>query len=91
MGQEILKRRPFLTAIHHVAIRIERSLESVAGRGRHESSSSIEEDDYDTLADIDSDRTVVRTKKYLCVSELARKDKRVLSKKYQIYFWNIVT
>ncbi|XP_070292896.1 LOW QUALITY PROTEIN: SID1 transmembrane family member 2-like [Salvelinus sp. IW2-2015] len=91
MGQETLKRRPFLTAIHHVAIRIERSLESVAGRGRHESLSSIEEDDYDTLADIDSDKNIVRTKKYLCVSDLARKDKRVLSKKYQIYFWNIVT
>ncbi|KAM9453709.1 SID1 transmembrane family member 2-like isoform 3-T4 [Salvelinus alpinus] len=70
---------------------MERSLESVAGRSRHESLSSIEEDDYDTLADIDSDKNIVRTKKYLCVSDLARKDKRVLSKKYQIYFWNIVT
>uniref|UniRef100_A0A8C7SL69 SID1 transmembrane family member 2 n=1 Tax=Oncorhynchus mykiss TaxID=8022 RepID=A0A8C7SL69_ONCMY len=68
-----------------------RSLESVAGRSRQESLSSIEEDDYDTLADIDSDKNIVRTKKYLCVSDLARKDKRVLSKKYQIYFWNIAT
>lgn len=25
--------------------------------------------------------------KFLCVSDLARKDKRILSKKYQIYFW----
>uniref|UniRef100_A0A4W5Q7G5 SID1 transmembrane family member 2 n=1 Tax=Hucho hucho TaxID=62062 RepID=A0A4W5Q7G5_9TELE len=64
----------------------ERSLESVTGRSRQESLSSIEEDDYDTLADIDSDKNIVRTKKYLCVSDLARKDKRVLSKKYQIYF-----
>uniref|UniRef100_A0A4W5M5I1 SID1 transmembrane family member 2 n=1 Tax=Hucho hucho TaxID=62062 RepID=A0A4W5M5I1_9TELE len=70
---------------------MERSLESVAGRSRQESLSSIEEDDYDTLADIDSDKNIVRTKKYLCVSDLARKDKRVLSKKYQIYFWNIAT
>uniref|UniRef100_A0A8C7WKT6 SID1 transmembrane family member 2 n=1 Tax=Oncorhynchus mykiss TaxID=8022 RepID=A0A8C7WKT6_ONCMY len=69
----------------------ERSLESVTGRSRQESLSSIEEDDYDTLADIDSDKNIVRTKKYLCVSDLARKDKRVLSKKYQIYFWNIAT
>uniref|UniRef100_A0A4W5PUV8 SID1 transmembrane family member 2 n=1 Tax=Hucho hucho TaxID=62062 RepID=A0A4W5PUV8_9TELE len=65
---------------------MERSLESVTGRSRQESLSSIEEDDYDTLADIDSDKNIVRTKKYLCVSDLARKDKRVLSKKYQIYF-----
>ncbi|XP_062328711.1 SID1 transmembrane family member 2 isoform X2 [Osmerus eperlanus] len=69
---------------------LDRSLESV-GRVRQESLSSVEEDDYDTLADIDSDKNIVRTKKYLCVSDLARKDKRVLSKKYQIYFWNIAT
>uniref|UniRef100_A0A8B9LCN9 SID1 transmembrane family, member 2 n=1 Tax=Astyanax mexicanus TaxID=7994 RepID=A0A8B9LCN9_ASTMX len=68
----------------------ERSLDTV-GRCRQESLSSVEEDDYDTLADIDSDKNIVRTKKYLCVSDLARKDKRVLNKKYQIYFWNIAT
>ncbi|XP_061072953.1 SID1 transmembrane family member 2 isoform X2 [Conger conger] len=69
---------------------MERSMEHV-GRVRQESLSSVEEDDYDTLADIDSDKNIVRTKKFLCVSDLARKDKRVLSKKYQIYFWNIAT
>ncbi|XP_043086319.1 SID1 transmembrane family member 2 isoform X4 [Puntigrus tetrazona] len=69
---------------------MERSLESVS-RSRQESLSSVEEDDYDTLADIDSDKNIVRTKKFLCVSDLARKDKRILSKKYQIYFWNIAT
>ncbi|XP_060744539.1 SID1 transmembrane family member 2 isoform X4 [Tachysurus vachellii] len=69
---------------------LERSLDTVV-RGRQESLSSVEEDDYDTLADIDSDKNIIRTKKYLCVSDLARKDKRVLSKKYQIYFWNIST
>uniref|UniRef100_A0A8C2A323 SID1 transmembrane family, member 2 n=1 Tax=Cyprinus carpio TaxID=7962 RepID=A0A8C2A323_CYPCA len=58
---------------------------------RQESLSSVEEDDYDTLVDIDSDKNIVRTKKFLCVSDLARKDKRILSKKYQIYFWNIAT
>uniref|UniRef100_A0A3Q2UJI0 SID1 transmembrane family member 2 n=1 Tax=Fundulus heteroclitus TaxID=8078 RepID=A0A3Q2UJI0_FUNHE len=90
LGQEPFKRRPFLSHLHHVAVRIERSLDSVA-RSRQESLSSVEEDDYDTLDDIDSDKNIVRTKKYLCVSDLARKDKRVLSKKYQIYFWNIAT
>lgn len=83
--------------------------------------SSVEEDDYDTLTDIDSDKNVIRTKvcyphptpahrvlalggspiglpasggltpaslqQYLYVADLARKDKRVLRKKYQIYFW----
>ncbi|XP_061781569.1 SID1 transmembrane family member 2 isoform X3 [Nerophis lumbriciformis] len=90
MGREAFKRRPILNQMHHIAIRFERSLENV-GRSRQESLSSIEEDDYDTLDDINSDKNIVRTKKYLCVSDLSRKDKRVLSKKYQIYFWNIAT
>uniref|UniRef100_A0A4W6DS59 SID1 transmembrane family member 2 n=1 Tax=Lates calcarifer TaxID=8187 RepID=A0A4W6DS59_LATCA len=64
---------------------------NLVGRSRQESLSSVEEDDYDTLDDINSDKNIVRTKKFLCVSDLARKDKRVLSKKYQIYFWNIAT
>uniref|UniRef100_A0AAY4E8U5 SID1 transmembrane family member 2 n=1 Tax=Denticeps clupeoides TaxID=299321 RepID=A0AAY4E8U5_9TELE len=78
--------RSLLHLLHHSF----RSSEC-AGRSRQESLSSVEEDDYDTLADIDSDKNIVRTKKFLCVSDLARKDKRVLSKKYQIYFWNIAT
>ncbi|XP_064380252.1 SID1 transmembrane family member 2 isoform X2 [Dromaius novaehollandiae] len=69
----------------------DRSLENVAGRPRLDSLSSVEEDDYDTLADIDYDKNVIRTKQYLYVADLARKDKRVLRKKYQIYFWNIAT
>ncbi|XP_056612572.1 SID1 transmembrane family member 2 isoform X2 [Triplophysa dalaica] len=88
LGLGSFKRRSI--TLHHVAVCIERSLESV-GRSRRESLSSVEEDDYDTLADIDSDKNIVRTKKFLCVSDLSRKDKRVLSKKYQIYFWNIAT
>ncbi|KAF4008909.1 hypothetical protein G4228_000474 [Cervus hanglu yarkandensis] len=63
----------------------------VGTRPRLDSMSSVEEDDYDTLADIDSDKNVIRTKQYLYVADLARKDKRVLRKKYQIYFWNIAT
>ena len=87
----------------------------MASRPRLDSLSSVEEDDYDTLADIDYDKNVIRTKvcpapcplaphwllpagrgepstclsfqQYLCVADLARKDKRVLRKKYQIYFW----
>lgn len=69
----------------------DRSLENLASRPRLESLSSVEEDDYDTLVDIESDKNVIRTKKYLCVADLARKDKRVMRKKYQIYFWNIAT
>ncbi|KAJ3590918.1 hypothetical protein NHX12_008866, partial [Muraenolepis orangiensis] len=90
MGLEPFKRRPILNQLHQIAIRIDHSLDS-AGRSRQESLSSVEEDDYDTLADIDSDKNIVRTKKFLYVSDLSRKDKRVLSKKYQIYFWNIAT
>ncbi|KAF6722405.1 SID1 transmembrane family member 2 [Oryzias melastigma] len=90
MGHEPFKRRPILNHLHHIAVRIERSLDSIA-RSRQESLSSVEEEEYDTLDDINSDKNIVRTKKYLCVADLSRKDKRVLSKKYQIYFWNIAT
>ncbi|XP_040281911.1 SID1 transmembrane family member 2 isoform X2 [Bufo bufo] len=70
----------------------DKSLENVVvPRPRLESLSSVEEDDYDTLTDIESDKNVIRTKKYLCVADLARKDRRVMRKKYQIYFWNIST
>lgn len=34
----------------------------MAGRPRLDSLSSVEEDDYDTLTDIDSDKNVIRTK-----------------------------
>lgn len=34
-----------------------------------------------------SPSTCLSFQQYLCVADLARKDKRVLRKKYQIYFW----
>ncbi|XP_072740591.1 SID1 transmembrane family member 2 isoform X1 [Ciconia boyciana] len=91
-GQEQFKRRTSSAPMRPLSIAMgEQSLENVAGRPRLDSLSSVEEDDYDTLADIDYDKNVIRTKQYLCVADLARKDKRVLRKKYQIYFWNIAT
>ncbi|NXQ56271.1 SIDT2 protein, partial [Anthoscopus minutus] len=92
VGQEQFKRRTLSAPTRPLSIAMgERSLENVASRPRLDSLSSVEEDDYDTLADIDYDKNVIRTKQYLCVADLARKDKRVLRKKYQIYFWNIAT
>ncbi|XP_052642632.1 SID1 transmembrane family member 2 isoform X2 [Harpia harpyja] len=92
VGQEQFKRRTPSAPMRPLSIAMgERLLENVSGRPRLDSLSSVEEDDYDTLADIDYDKNVIRTKQYLCVADLARKDKRVLRKKYQIYFWNIAT
>ncbi|NXV84793.1 SIDT2 protein, partial [Calonectris borealis] len=91
-GQEQFKRRTPSAPMRPLSIAMgERLLGNVAARPRLDSLSSVEEDDYDTLADIDYDKNVIRTKQYLCVADLARKDKRVLRKKYQIYFWNIAT
>ncbi|KAM9113755.1 SID1 transmembrane family member 2 isoform 1-T1 [Pangshura tecta] len=90
-GLDRFKRRVPSSQMRHLGIAMERTLENVASRPRLDSLSSVEEDDYDTLADIDSDKNVIRTKQYLYVADLARKDKRVLRKKYQIYFWNIAT
>ncbi|XP_028930607.1 SID1 transmembrane family member 2 isoform X3 [Ornithorhynchus anatinus] len=90
-GSEQFKRRFPLTPMRQLCIGMDRSLEPLGTRPRLESLSSVEEDDYDTLTDIESDKNVIRTKQYLYVADLARKDKRVLRKKYQIYFWNIAT
>ncbi|XP_068773019.1 SID1 transmembrane family member 2 isoform X5 [Struthio camelus] len=91
-GQDQFKRRVPTAQMRQLCIAMgDRSLENVASRPRLDSLSSVEEDDYDTLADINYDKNVIRTKQYLYVADLARKDKRVLRKKYQIYFWNIAT
>nr|XP_060463728.1 SID1 transmembrane family member 2 [Panthera onca] len=90
-GHEWFKRRLPFGQMRQLCIAMDRSLDPVGARPRLDSMSSVEEDDYDTLTDIDSDKNVIRTKQYLYVADLARKDKRVLRKKYQIYFWNIAT
>ncbi|XP_038201158.1 LOW QUALITY PROTEIN: SID1 transmembrane family member 1 [Arvicola amphibius] len=53
--------------------------------------SSVEESDFDTMPDIESDKNIIRTKVFLYLSDLSRKDRRIVSKKSKIYFWNIVT
>ncbi|XP_027267846.1 SID1 transmembrane family member 2 isoform X5 [Cricetulus griseus] len=90
-GHDQFKRRLPSGQMRQLCIAMDRSFDPVGTRPRLDSMSSVEEDDYDTLTDIDSDKNVIRTKQYLCVADLARKDKRVLRKKYQIYFWNIAT
>ncbi|XP_047603323.1 SID1 transmembrane family member 2 isoform X5 [Lutra lutra] len=90
-GHDQFKRRLPFGQMRQLCIAMDRSLDPVGTRPRLDSMSSVEEDDYDTLTDIDSDKNVIRTKQYLYVADLARKDKRVLRKKYQIYFWNIAT
>ncbi|XP_075819410.1 SID1 transmembrane family member 1 isoform X1 [Microtus pennsylvanicus] len=53
--------------------------------------SSVEESDFDTMPDIESDKNIIRTKVFLYLSDLSRKDRRIVSKKSKIYFWNIIT
>ncbi|XP_074653774.1 SID1 transmembrane family member 1-like isoform X2 [Tubulanus polymorphus] len=61
--------------------------------------SSIDETDIDMLNDADSEKEIIRTKKnsdiwnktLLYVSDLARKDRRILAKKYKLYHWNLIT
>ncbi|XP_069491966.1 SID1 transmembrane family member 1 isoform X2 [Ambystoma mexicanum] len=61
-------------------------------RSRTYSDSSVEEEsDFDTMPEIECDKNVIRTKAFLYVSDLSRKDRRIVSKKYKIYFWNIIT
>ncbi|XP_015268384.1 PREDICTED: SID1 transmembrane family member 1 [Gekko japonicus] len=62
-----------------------------AACGSDTDSSVEEESDFDTMPEIDNDKNVIRTKVFLYLSDLSRKDRRIVSKKYKIYFWNIIT
>ncbi|XP_060125149.1 SID1 transmembrane family member 1 [Zootoca vivipara] len=67
------------------------SLERRPRHGSDTDSSVEEESDFDTMPEIESDKNVIRTKRLLYLSDLSRKDRRIVSKKYNIYFWNIIT
>lgn len=58
---------------------------------RQSSDSSLNEDDFDTLNDAESDKNVFRAKTVLHVSDLSRKNSKRLSKKYRLYLWNLLT
>ncbi|XP_053153719.1 SID1 transmembrane family member 1 isoform X2 [Hemicordylus capensis] len=66
-------------------------LDQRAPCGSDTDSSVEEESDFDTMPEIESDKNVIRTKVFLYLSDLSRKDRRIVSKKYKIYFWNIIT
>ncbi|KAF4020759.1 hypothetical protein G4228_012321 [Cervus hanglu yarkandensis] len=70
-----------------------RQMSSSDGRQpcQSDTDSSVEESDFDTMPDIESDKNIIRTKVFLYLSDLSRKDRRIVSKKYKIYFWNIIT
>uniref|UniRef100_A0A8C9NBP7 SID1 transmembrane family member 1 n=1 Tax=Serinus canaria TaxID=9135 RepID=A0A8C9NBP7_SERCA len=67
------------------------SPERRAPAGSDTDSSVEEESDFDTMPEIESDKNIIRTKVFLYLSDLSRKDRRIVSKKYKIYFWNIIT
>uniref|UniRef100_A0A4W3IES9 SID1 transmembrane family member 2 n=1 Tax=Callorhinchus milii TaxID=7868 RepID=A0A4W3IES9_CALMI len=49
------------------------------------------EDNFDTEHDIEFDKEMFKSKTFLFVSDLSRKDNKTVSRKYNIYFWNITT
>ncbi|XP_014669089.1 PREDICTED: SID1 transmembrane family member 1-like [Priapulus caudatus] len=57
----------------------------------YDSDSTIDEGEIDMLDDADTDKNIVRTKTFLYVADLARKDRRVLTKKYKLYHWHLIT
>ncbi|CAH1796745.1 unnamed protein product [Owenia fusiformis] len=48
-------------------------------------------DTYDLLPDAEREKDIFRTKTFLYVADLARKDAKNLSKKYKLYYWNLLT
>ncbi|KAK2170013.1 hypothetical protein LSH36_5g17033 [Paralvinella palmiformis] len=53
--------------------------------------SSLDEDDIDMLPDADREKDVFRAKTFLYLSDLSRKSTRKLSKKINLYPWNLIT
>ncbi|XP_034934611.1 SID1 transmembrane family member 2-like [Chelonus insularis] len=53
--------------------------------------SSIDEDDIDMLDDALSDKEIIRTKRVLAVSDLARKDPKILRHKSRLYLYYLGT
>ncbi|XP_043197409.1 SID1 transmembrane family member 1-like isoform X1 [Amphibalanus amphitrite] len=58
---------------------------------RADSDSSLSETEVDMLPETDQDKNLFRTKTFLFVSDLARKNPRVLAKKSQLYIYNLIT
>jgi len=77
-------------SIQETSSPLEESMNSIE-RLDNTDDSSLDEDDIDMLTDADVDKDVFRTKTMLFVSDLARKSPRVLTKKSQLYQWNLIT
>ncbi|XP_070549029.1 SID1 transmembrane family member 1-like isoform X2 [Ptychodera flava] len=66
-----------------------------ARRRRHSSDSSadnisLDDSDIDMLNDIEEEKDIYRTKTFLYVSDLSRKDRKTLRKKYKRIHWNLL-
>ncbi|KAL1462447.1 hypothetical protein WDU94_014281 [Cyamophila willieti] len=53
--------------------------------------SSLDETDIDMLPDLEYDKELFRAKPYLFVSDLSKKDHRILAGKAKLYYWNLIT
>lgn len=53
--------------------------------------SSFDETEFDTLVDAEFDRDVFMSKPEIFLSDLAKKDPRVLSRKSYLYLYNVLT
>ncbi|XP_044017812.1 SID1 transmembrane family member 1-like [Aphidius gifuensis] len=60
-------------------------------RNSIEDDSSLDEDDIDMLDDIKYDKEIYRTKRVLAVSDLARKDPKILHHKSRLYLYYLIT
>ncbi|KAF5284132.1 hypothetical protein FQR65_LT00132 [Abscondita terminalis] len=53
--------------------------------------SSMDETEYDTITEVEFSRELILTKPVLYLSDLARKDPRILKKKSYFYLWHVLT
>ncbi|XP_068734259.1 SID1 transmembrane family member 1-like [Montipora capricornis] len=62
---------------------------SLATDGSKEPTSKEFEQHYDMLYDIDKEKDIYRLRTSLMLTDLAKKEKRYLSKKFRLYHWNL--
>ena len=74
-----------------VADRIDDDFQHSPNPSIHSTQSDDLGDGYDMLDDIDNHKDIYRLKKQLFISDLSKKSYKKLAKKFNVYYWNLLT
>lgn len=89
MRHDIFKAKMLLTLFIHLFLLI--FCKTYILENPLSDSASFDETEYDTVAEIEFDREIFLNKPVIFLSDLARKDPRVLQRKSYLYLYNVLT